>query len=675
MTEDASAALVDRLLESDRNGEHITLVVGSGLDDQYVPQVSHFIELADRFADGRNDDGDLQKALRQASEDCADQSLAALYPQYRRVLTGWLSADEFDAIAQQAVLQQYRPHDPHATALSSRGSWQPVTFRTGEALENDRESWRMPASMRALGALLAGRRELFGHHVLTTNVDPLLEIAIRRAWGRAQSRLVGDTSPAPVGTILVYHLHGFWRPLPLSPPARLSDALDEDAALRIGRSAAALLDGDVVCVLGTGDRSGTVRAAIEAMPDPVQVIWVSHGRGTPVTGPALPERVPLSHVFPIDNSHLLPLLARRLDVAVPSEPTRNVQVRHPAWERLFVSQPDNAPPDDPPDLLRELERRFAWRVEWAEPGPLEGPSLVYWPVRLRRRTSVIHMVQAFAAGALAARDARIVVALEDLSVPAGVEPRQTFEADLRRWIGYVTPDADVRVQSLSAFVGTPEPADQPTDEALVRPIDPWRVARDFYGRPVSLYTALAAVKALPHLAPYELDDNAAKIVQDLQRHHADRLLTPTTTWAYLHNLLRENPTTSLITLGGRDEGLFWEQWRQIYGFGISQLYNPRIKSLTHESGMVRWNSVDELADQLNRFRELPYWDDEGRYIHWLFQNAVLLPTYLTRLELPAVGGHVIDSWAAFATALADGERVLEMLAHRATELYQGTTAG
>jgi hypothetical protein len=198
------------------------------------------------------------------------------------------------------------------------------------------------------------------------------------------------------------------------------------------------------------------------------------------------------------------------------------------------------------------------------------------------------------------------------------------------------------------------------------------VARDFYGRPVSLYTALAAVKALPHLAPYELDASAGKIVQDLQRHNADRLLTPTTTWAYLHKLLRENPTTSLITLGGRDEGLFWEQWRQIYGFGISQLYNPRIKSLTHESGMVRWNSTDELAGQLDRFRELPYWDDEGRYIHWLFQNAVLLPTYLTRRELPSVGGSVIDSWAAFATALADGEPVLEMLAHRATELYRGT---
>ncbi|GIM97809.1 hypothetical protein [Paractinoplanes toevensis] len=676
--DDVQARMVRLLVECEENGEHITLVIGSGLDDQHVPRVSDVIRLADRFADGRNDDGDLQLALRKAREDCADPSPAALYAQYRQVLAGFLSSDEFDAIAQQAVLQQYRPPDLYATALGRRGLWQPMTLRVGEELENDRESWRMPPSVRALGALLASHPDLFCQYVLTTNVDPLLEIAIRRAGGRAESRLLGDIEPAHADTTIVCHLHGFWRPLPLSPTVRLSDTLDDAVVQRIGVAASGVLDGDLVCVLGVGDRSGTVRAAIEAIPDPVPVIWVSHGLAAP---PALDERIPVSHIFPVDNSRLLPALARRLGVAVPSEPTRNVQVRHPAWERLFVSQPDSEPPADPPGLLREMERRFAWRVEWAEPGPQDvQPAVVFWPVRLRRRTSVIHMVQAFAAGALATRRARVVVALEDLSISVAEEPRRSFEADLIRWIRYVAPEAHVRVQSLAAFVGTTTTAgsntvELPNGEALLRPTDPWRVARDFYGRPVSLYTALAAVKALPHLAPYELDDQAGKIVQDLQRHNADRLLTPTTMWAYLHYLLRENPTSSLITLGGRDEGLFWEQWRQIYGFGISQLYNPRIKSLNHESGMVRWNSAEELANQLHRFRELDYWDDEGRYIHWLFQNAVLLPTYLTSRPLPSVGGYVIDSWAAFAAALDDGEPVFEMLAHRATELYQGVSAG
>lgn len=675
MTEDVVPALVARLRLSYDSGEHITLIVGSGLDDQHVPRVTDFIALADRFAEGRDDDGDLRQALRQAADECADQSPAVRYLAYRRVLTGWLSADEFDAIAQQAVLQQYRPPDLYATALGRRGFWQPMTLRVGEELENDWESWRTPPSVRALGALLADRRELFGQHIVTTNVDPMVEIAIRRAGGRAESRLLGDSEPPSAGTILVHHLHGFWRPLSLAPTVRLSDTLDEAAALRIGRMASSLLDGDRICVIGLSDRSGTIRAAIEAKAEPVPIIWVSHGSAEQAVLPALPGHIDVSHLFPIDNSRLLPALARRFGVAVPSEPTRNVQIRHPAWERLFVSQPNSEPPDDVPDLLRELERRFAWKVDWAESGPLEeSPTLVYWPIRLRRRTSVIHMVQAFAAGALAARGARIVAALDDLSTPQGDESRRGFEADLRRWIRYVAPEADLQVQSLSVFV---ESARSATEEALLRPIDPWRVARDFYGRygrPVSLYTALAAVKALPHLAPYDLDASAGKIMQALQRQNADRVLTPTTTWAFLHDLLRANPTASLITLGGRDEGLFWEQWRQLYGFGISQLYNPRIKSLGHESGMVRWNTGEELADQLNQFRELREWDDEGRYMHWLFQNAVLLPTYLTRRDLPAVGGYVLDSWAAFATALADGKPVVGELAHRATELYRGTAA-
>ncbi|GID26894.1 SIR2 family protein [Paractinoplanes brasiliensis] len=675
MTEQAASALISRLQRMDDRGECVTLVVGSGLDDQHIPRVSDFVKLANRFAEGRNDDGDLKRALDQACKDCAGRSPGALYPEYRRVLTGWLSADEFDAIAQQAVLLQYRPQDPRATALGRRGFWQPMTYEVGESLENDDKSWRMPASVRALGALLVARPELFGRRILTTNIDPLMEIAIRRAGGRADTRLAGEDDADPDdGTVLVHHLHGFWRSLPLSAAAHLSHVLDEDATRSISQAVAPLLEGDLVCVLGASDRSGTIRAAIEAMPEPAPVIWFSHGQSTSVPT-MLPDCPQLSHVFPVDNSRLLPALADGLGVAVPSEP--NVQVRHPKWERLFVSQPDSKPPADARALLRELERRFAWRVEWAaESRPSDGaPKVVYWPIRLRRRTSVIHMVQGFVAGALASRGARIVIALDDLSVPAGDDPRPSFEADLRRWVGHVEPEADVRVQSLAEFVDGIGP---PADEALLRPIDPWRVARKFYGRQESLYTALAAIKAVPQLALYELDEIAGKaeqIVQDLQRHYADRMLTPTTIFAYLHKLLYEHRTSSVITLSGWDEGLFWEQWRQLYSMGVSQLYNPRIKSLSHESGMVRWDSLAELRDHLNQVHDLAYWEDEGRYIHWLFQNAVLLPTYLTSQDLPTLGDYVIDSWATFATALAERGDALEMLARRATDLYKGASCG
>lgn len=291
MTEDAASELITRLKNLDDRGESVTLVVGSGLDDQHIPRVGDFIKLANRFAEGRNDDGDLRRDLAQAVKDCADRSPGALYPEYRRVLSGWLSADEFDAIAQQAVLLQYRPQDPHATALGRRGFWQPMTYKVGEDLESDGKSWRMPGSVRALGALLVTRPELFGRRILTTNIDPLLEIAIRRAGGRAETRLVGDDgTPPDDGTVLVHHLHGYWRPLPLSAAANLSHVLDGDVTRLIGQSVSALLDGELVFVLGAGDRLGTIQAAIEAMPQAAPVIWYSHGQSTRSRAGGVPAR-------------------------------------------------------------------------------------------------------------------------------------------------------------------------------------------------------------------------------------------------------------------------------------------------------------------------------------------------------------------------------------------------
>jgi hypothetical protein len=673
----AESAFVARLVQGERNDERISLVLGSGLGAGAVPRVAEVIALAERYAAGRGDQGDLRRALSQARRGHSDPSPAALYEAYRTVLTAWVSVDEFDAIAQQAVLQMYRPQDRLGSPLGTHGLWQRITLELGEQLEDDYESWQLSASMRALGAVLVRKSELFGNRVLTTNIDPLLEIAIRSAGGRAVSYLTnGDHGPhleAGDDAIEVHHLHGFWRPLLPGPPGRLVDDVNASAAQRTGRSAAGLLNGDLICVLGAGDRPGTIKAAMRTVRRRVPVLWALHGSDVPA--PAKPSRrngVEIEYFVEVDSDRVLPELARQLAVPVPAGTTESGhQVRHPAWERLFVSQPDNVPPEDIAGLLRELERRFAWKVQWAEAEALhDTPTLLFWPIRLRRRTSVIHMAQAFAAGALAARGARLVISIDDFGIEDAAALQAPFEADLRRWIAHIAPDAEPEFSSLVKFIDQSQSSSAP--ENLLRPIDPWSVARDFYGRHnPSLYTVLAAVKALPNLAPYELDAEAGAIVQQLQQRTADRLLTPMTMWAFLHYLLLDSPSSSLMTLGGRDEGLFWEQWRQIYGFGISQLYNPRIKSLSHESGMVRWNSRRDLAQHLSQVRELPRWDGEGSYIPWLFQNAVLLPTYLTGHPVPKVDGLDIDSWAAFAAALDEGVPVLDMLADQATELYQG----
>ena len=677
------AKFVARLVRSERNEERITLVVGSGLGEGAAPRVADVNALAERYAAGRSDEGDLRRALEQARRGASAGGPAAVYEAYREVLAAWVSANEVDAIVQQAVLQMYRPVDRLATPLSTLGQWQRITLELGERLEQDHESWRLSAGLRALGAILVGKGEAFGNRVLTTNIDPLLEIAIRAAGGRAVTHVLNGEH-GPIGdpdddAVEVHHLHGFWRPLLPGPSARVTGA--------VGR-VAGLLNGDLIGVLGAGDRMGTIKGALDAMRHRVTVLWAVHGEAVPEPSPprsgprfirddqgslvGVAAGVQIEYFPTVDSDRVLPELARQLAVPIPTGVrAADHQVRHPNWERIFVSQPDNRPPADIRGLLRELERRFGWKVQWAEAEPLrDNPALLFWPVRLRRRTSVIHMVQAFTAGALAARGARLVISLDDFGIRDADTLRGPFERDLRRWIRHIAPAAEPQFSSLLHFIATTPSTAGP--ENLLRPLDPWSVARDFYGRHnPSLYTVLAAVKALPNLAPYELDANAATIVQALQRRNADRLLTPMTMWAFLHYLLLDSPSSALMTLGGLDEGLFWEQWRQIYGFGISQLYNPRIKSLSHESGMVRWTSRHDLAQHLDQVHRLPHSDGEGSYIPWLFQNAVLLPAYLTGADVPEVGDVPIDSWAAFAAALSDGLPVLEMLVAWAHDLYSG----
>ena len=92
--------------------------------------------------------------------------------------------------------------------------------------------------------------------------------------------------------------------------------------------------------------------------------------------------------------------------------------------------------------------------------------------------------------------------------------------------------------------------------------------------------------------------------------------------------------------------------------------------------MVHWRSATELARLLETSWDLREVhvdvEDEGRYLHWLLQNAVLLPAYLAGREVPAIDDFAIDSWAAFKDALDHGRPVLGKLAEWATELYRGS---
>ena len=100
---DAESKFIDRLIAREAASQQVTLLVGSGLGDPKAPTAVDVMTLANRYAEGRNDEGDLRNALARVPDG------PTRYDDYRRVLADWLAPDEFDAIAQQSVLLRYRP--------------------------------------------------------------------------------------------------------------------------------------------------------------------------------------------------------------------------------------------------------------------------------------------------------------------------------------------------------------------------------------------------------------------------------------------------------------------------------------------------------------------------------------------------------------------------------------
>ncbi|GLY95776.1 hypothetical protein [Actinoplanes sp. NBRC 103695] len=679
------AMLLGRLSASLSGSEQITLMVGSGVSASVVPRVPGLLEIADQYAAGRNDEGSLQRALAQARARLGPVPAIDVYRAYRRVFSDWVSAGAFDVIAQQAVLKAYAPEDPMESPLATRGLGQRVERGVGEALENERYGWQLPRGVEALGHLLAQTAVAFDNRVITTNFDPLIEIAVRHAGGLAVSLpldLSGGygASAGADGAIRVFHTHGFWRPtLHVRGPRLLHDPARITAATDLVDGTAALIRGDTVCVLGTTDWAGTLASAIAlvARRRRLRVLWGLFDADPDQalrTGERLKQLTGTEvECFPgIDTERLFPALADRAGVIVPARETgRRHVARHHKWERELVTQPDSTPPADVPGLLLQLERRFGWVNQ--QQGT-RRPARVLWPVRLRPRASVIHMVQAFVAGALARLGVEVRMVLDDVGTRTA-ESGDSFRADLQHWIGRTGHGAQVRFVSLGEFVEQSQRLPRtPSPESLLRPTDPWGVARRiFYSdRNPSLYSMLAAVKAVPHLADWDaLEANAWPIVQAMLRTDASRLLIPLTLWPYLNSMLLESQTGDVLTLGGRDEALLWASWRQTFGFGPGHLYNPYIKNLKHDAHMLSWSTREELREHLYRTRELRGWDSDGSYVPWLFHNAMLLPVYLTSATMPRVDDFPLDSWAAFVAAIEMGRPALDVLADHVNDLYLG----
>jgi len=80
-------------------------------------------------------------------------------------------------------------------------------------LEADLSGWHLNPGTEALGKLVAQFPNHFGKTLLTTNFDPLLEVAIQRVGGLFYKTVLhsdGNLGQTEASGCHVVHLHGFW---------------------------------------------------------------------------------------------------------------------------------------------------------------------------------------------------------------------------------------------------------------------------------------------------------------------------------------------------------------------------------------------------------------------------------------------------------------------------------
>jgi hypothetical protein len=484
-----------------------------------------------------------------------------------------------------------------------------------------------------------------------------------------------------VDGVTVVHLNGFWRPL-----ATVDDrsVLHDPGQLTADRpllttSLAEHLREETVCLVGYGGWDDAVTDALRGLTADrsVDVLWALHGRraDTLPDGPGpFGGGKPVVYYEQVDSNRLFPALRRAMDSApapgmmpVGSVPLRTApaghRVRQPLLEEQIGAQRSAG------ELLRELDRGFGWRLEGAH--RTVPPELLYWPVQLRQ-TNLIHTVQALVAASLSASGMRVVLCVDDLNPPAHATAfRENLVGDIRRWFGLIAGARPPLVVALSEFHEPGRVADRLLDpEQLLRPTNTLAVEHEYY-RVHNLYDVLRAIRAIPE-PNGDPEVHAAAIAARLGTTRAERLLSPPAIWAHLHHLLLSQAPETVVTLGGDDETLMWKLWQAVWPEPVRHLYNPRLSHVGHDADLLTASSFVEVRDRLDRTCGHPGWDTEGRYLHWLVHNGMLLPADLRGEPLPMVGDRPLESWEQATAAIRDPrlrDRALTAIAREVSTLF------
>jgi tetratricopeptide (TPR) repeat protein len=204
------SALLDRLSTAlIRRPQEVIFLVGAPLSSPIepgkpgVPGVAGVIELIrNEFGTDPDERAALMRELNRSGQKMYQAAFSFL--QGRR---GQQTANE---IVCRAVLAA-RKDTSKTPSIDFKD--QAVAESICRTLEADQLGWHLNPGTEALGKLVAQFPAQFGKTILTTNFDPLVETAIRRAGGQFYKTILhsdGNLGQTEAAGCHVVHLHGFW---------------------------------------------------------------------------------------------------------------------------------------------------------------------------------------------------------------------------------------------------------------------------------------------------------------------------------------------------------------------------------------------------------------------------------------------------------------------------------
>lgn len=190
-------------------------------------------------------------------------------------ISGRLGQDAANKIVKRAVAQALKP--------PSKGDWDNTIGSLDpdqlKELDNNVDAWSLPPAVDALGQLASEFPERFGGLAITSNFDPLVEVAINKHRGHAWMTSLstdGSLFQSSAKGCQVVHIHGFWHS---------TDTLHTSRQLLSTRQSLindllSILEDKIVVVIGYGGWPDVFTAAIRsavsnanALPE---ILWAFH---------------------------------------------------------------------------------------------------------------------------------------------------------------------------------------------------------------------------------------------------------------------------------------------------------------------------------------------------------------------------------------------------------------